>query len=266
MHPDRAADPRFDLAHRVILAAGDLAARYFADLTQLRLETKAEGQDVVTQADRAVEALIRGQLMQAFPEDGFLGEEQGLHPGQKGYLWVVDPIDGTSLFVAGLNDWCISIALLRDGVPELGLVLHPATGELFTARAGQGAFLNGQPISVNHAVRIDRGLTGMGANFRIPLAGITGFLAALMQAGGMFIRTGSGALMLTHVACGRLCAYYEGHINAWDCMAALCILREAGGWYCDFPGPEGLLAGGRILAAPAHLRGALEDLVAQAGG
>jgi myo-inositol-1(or 4)-monophosphatase len=263
MHPDRAADPRFDLAHAVIRAAGELAARYFADLTQLRLETKVGAQDVVSQADREVEALIRTRLLQAFPEDGFLGEEQGLHPGRNGYLWVVDPIDGTSLFVAGLNDWCISIALMRDGVPELGLVLQPTSAELFTAKAGQGAYLNGARISVNHAAQIASGLTGMGANFRIPLAGITGFLAALMQAGGMFIRTGSGALMLTHVACGRLCAYYEGHINAWDCMAALCILREAGGWYCDFPGPEGLLSGGKILAAPPHLRGALEDLVAQ---
>lgn len=263
MSPEFDSNPRFTLARAVILQAGQLAADYFSRFQDLTTETKQNGQDVVSAADREVEDIIRKAILAAFPDDGFLGEEQGMSAGTSGYTWVVDPIDGTSCFVHGLKDWCVSIALMQGETCAFGLIFQPEVDELFTAMAGAGAYLNGQRIQVDENARIDTGLLGLGANFRIPLAEVVCFVDALMQAGGMFIRNGSGALMLAHVACGRLAGYYEPHINSWDCMAALCLIREAGGWTADFPTSGDLMVGGPVIASAPQLRDPLSALVAQ---
>lgn len=258
-------DARFVLARSVIIDAGALAATYFADLGALGVEQKLNGQDVVSIADRAVEALIRSRIIAAFPDDGFLGEESGLSDGTSGFVWVVDPIDGTSCFVHGLADWCVSIALTRGELTEFGLVHHVAAGEVFVAARGRGAFMNGAPIHVDTSGTIGTGLTGLGANLRVPAMSVSGFAHGLLDAGGMFFRNGSGALMLTYVACGRLIAYYEAHINSWDCLAALCLIREAGGWTAPFP-EANLLAGGPVIAAAPQIREPLLALIDAANG
>ena len=254
-------DARFVLARSIIVDAGALAQSYFVDPGALGVEHKLNGQDVVSIADRAVEALIRARIGAAFPEDGFLGEETGLDQGTSGYVWVVDPIDGTSCFVHGLTDWCVSIALTRGDTTEFGLVNHLANNELFVAARGQGAFLNGASIHVDTAATLATGLTGLGANLRVSAASIARFAEGLVDAGGIFYRNGSGALMLTYVACGRLVAYYEGHINSWDCLAALCLIREAGGWTADFPEGTRLLEGGPVIASAPQVREQLLALV-----
>lgn len=256
-------DPRFVLARGIIFEAGRLALESFADLGALETTNKLNGQDVVSQADKAVEALVRERILAAFPEDGILGEEQGLAEGKSDFVWVVDPIDGTSCFVHGLKDWCISIALLKDSETVLGLIYQPTTDELFAAKAGGGAYLNGKPTSVDRQATIGTGLLGVGANFRIPPQQVSDFIHLLLEAGGMFIRSGSGALMLAHVACGRLVGYYEPHINSWDCLAGLCLIREAGGWTAEFPIPEALLDGSPVIAAAPGARDDLWGLVAQ---
>ncbi|MBI1218297.1 MAG: inositol monophosphatase [Rhodobacteraceae bacterium] len=255
---------RQDLALTLIHQAGQLALDYFDRLATLEVETKRDGQDVVSDADRAVEDLIRATLARAFGDDGLLGEERGHEPGRNGWLWVIDPIDGTSSFLAGLRDWCISIAAMKDGVTELGLILQPTTGDLYSAIRGGGATLNGQPIHVADRAGITSHALGFGANSRVAKEVISAFVDALLAAGGMFYRNGSGALMLAYVAAGRLCGYYEAHINAWDCMAGLLLIREAGGWTADFP-PDGrpLEEGGAVLAGPASIREDLSALVHQ---
>lgn len=255
-------DPRLTIARAAADEAATLASSYFADLAALTIEEKRDGQDVVSEADREVEVLIRRRIMDAFPDDGFLGEEDGMMPGTSGYTWVVDPIDGTSCFLHGLRDWCISIALVRDGVIVLGLIQQPTTGEVFVAMRGHGAFLNGAPIRVDARGTLRNGVLALGANGRVPPRSITGFAERLMEAGGMFFRNGSGALMLAYVACGRLVGYYEPHINSWDCMAGLCLIREAGGWTNDFAAGGDLLAGDRIIAAAPGAREELLALVA----
>ncbi|MGV2100133.1 inositol monophosphatase family protein [Rhizobium sp. 21-4511-3d] len=255
-------DPRFVLAREVILEAGAKALAYFRDLSSLETSQKLNGQDVVSEADKSVEALIRERIAAAFPDDGVLGEEEGLSEGPSGYLWVVDPIDGTSCFLHGIDQWCISIAVMRGTETVLGLICQPSTGDLFVARQGAGAQLNGRPMEVSQTGRISTGLLGVGANFRIPLRQVSCFVQRLLEAGGMFIRNGSGALMLAQVACGRLAGYYEPHINAWDCAAGLLMIREAGGWTADFPGEGGtLLTGGPVIAAAPQMRDELLALV-----
>ena len=261
--PTLPRDPRLDIARTTAEEAAALASTYFANLAKLNIEEKLGGQDVVSEADREVEALIHRRIMEAFPDDGFLGEETGMTPGTSGYVWVVDPIDGTSCFLHGLPDWCISIALVRDDEIRLGIIHQPTTGEIFVAMRGHGAFLNGVPIRVDARSTLRTGLLALGANGRVPPRSITGFAERLLEAGGMFFRNGSGALMLAYVACGRLVGYYEPHINSWDCMAGLCLIREAGGWTNDFAAADGdLLTGDRIIAAAPGAREELLALVA----
>ncbi len=254
-------DARYDFAHALTLEAGELALAHFRNLEALQVEEKKSGQDVVSIADREVENLIRSRIAAAFPDDGFLGEETGLTDGKSGYRWVVDPIDGTSCFLHGYREWCVSVALMKGDETVAGFVCQPTVDEFFTARKGAGAFLNGKPIKVDARATIANALLGLGANVRIPARSVSCFVEVLLEAGGMFIRSGSGALMLTHVACGRLAGYYEPHINAWDCLAALCLIREAGGWTADFPGSSGLMAGAKVVASAPQMRGELEALI-----
>jgi len=255
---------RFDAARAIILEAGGLARRRFAEIDSLTVETKLNGQDVATSADREVEALIRARVAAAFPGDGVLGEEEGLFAGDGGPVWVVDPIDGTSPFLHGLSSWCVSIAVHADGGTAFGFIYDPSADELFAARAGGGATLNGRPIAVDRAYDLTTGLTGLGANHRVAPAAVTDFAARLLAAGGMFVRNGSGALMLAQVACGRLVAYYEPHINLWDCAAGLCLVREAGGWTTDFPEDPATAVGGPLMAGAPQIRGPLDALAAAA--
>lgn len=254
-------DARYEFAHALTVEAGELALAHFRNLEALVIEEKKSGQDVVSMADREVEDLIRTRISTAFPDDGFLGEETGLTEGTSGYRWVVDPIDGTSCFLHGYREWCVSVALMKGDETIAGLVYQPTVDEFFTARKGSGAFLNGRPIRVDTRASIANGLLGLGANGRVPIRSVTCFAEVLLEAGGMFIRSGSGALMLAHVACGRLAGYYEPHINAWDCLAALCLIREAGGWTADFPVSDGLLTGGKVVGAAPQVSDELETLI-----
>jgi myo-inositol-1(or 4)-monophosphatase len=252
---------RIRAAEAIIREAGALALTYFDRLASLEVETKTGAQDVVTVADRAVEKLIRARIAALFPDDGLLGEEYGMTQGSSGLLWVVDPIDGTSCFLHGSASWCVAIALVRGGETLAGLILDPNRDELFLAETGGGALMNGKPVSVDPGTDLQHGLTSVGANFRVPVAVISSFIHNLLEAGGMFVRSGSGALSLAHVSCGRLAAYYEPHMNAWDCLAAQCLIREAGGWTNDFLAEGSLLGGGRAIGCAPQMRDALLQLI-----
>ncbi|MCM5558892.1 inositol monophosphatase [Pleomorphomonas sp. JP5] len=257
---------RLDLARDLVGKAGRLALGHFADRAHLGIDAKLNGQDVVSAADRAVETLIRSSVASAFPDDGFLGEEYGLQEGRSGWRWTVDPIDGTSCFVHGLPSWCISVALSDTHEQTcFGLILAPVTGELYEAVSGEGARLNGQPIRIDEQASLQTGLVGLGASHRVTATDISEVLQALLEVGGMFVRSGSGALSIAEVAAGRLCAYYEPHINAWDCLAALLIVREAGGFTAEFPGEgRSLLQGGPVLAAAPQIAAPINELIAHA--
>lgn len=253
--------PRTEAALTAIREAGALALSWFGSLSELGVEAKSGGQDVVTIADREVEQFLRARLSALFPQDGFLGEEYGLSEGTSGFTWVIDPIDGTSCFVHGIRNWCVVVALLQGNETVAGFILDPNADELFVAARGQGATVNGRPISVDLTTDLQHGLTSVGANDRVPPRVIGEFVSQLLEAGGMFVRSGSGALSLAHVACGRLAAYYEPHMNAWDCLAAQCLIREAGGWANDFMAEGSLLAGAPVIGCAPQMRDALLSLI-----
>lgn len=257
-----ALEARFAAAGDIITEAGRLARVRFGEIETLSVDVKFNGQDVATSADREVEALIRARVAAAFPEDGFLGEEDGLAAGDAPYVWVVDPIDGTSCFLHGVTTWCVSVALCSGGTTLFGLIYDPNADELFAALAGRGVTLNGRAISVDSRYDISTGLVGVGGNHKVPGATIGGFITTLLDAGGMFMRNGSGALTLAHVSCGRLIAYQEQSINLWDCAAGLCLIREAGGWTSAFPEDPATTHRAPLLAGAPHVREPLEALLA----
>nr|WP_316641886.1 inositol monophosphatase [uncultured Roseateles sp.] len=239
---------RYELARSIAREAGLQALAMFRRRDELVIESKGL-QDMVSAADQETEAFIRAEVQARFAADGFLGEEGGLDRGDADFLWVIDPIDGTACFVNGMHSWCLSIGVLHRGQPVIGVVYDPNSDEMFHAAQGQGAFVNSKAIKVLEAAAVSEGVLGVGFSHRVPVSAFVPFLDRVLEAGGMFIRNGSGALMLAYVAAGRLIGYYEPHINAWDCLAAIVLLQEAGGAVNDFLANGGLQRGNPIIAA-----------------
>ncbi len=240
---------RLEFAIDLVREAGALALEYFGQIRTLAITSKGP-QDMASAADLAVEELIRNRLAAAYPDDAFLGEETGLAGETDGGIWVVDPIDGTQPFLSGLRSWCVSIAYVRDGRIRLGVVFNPAADELFVGGRGVTATLNGQPIAPSPALSVADGLTFLGYSSRIRPEQVVPVLDRLLRAGGMFVRSGSGALGLCDVACGRLVGYVEAHLNSWDGLGALAVCEAAGVRINDYLTGDALLRGNHVVAGP----------------
>ena len=213
---------------------------------------------MVSQADRETEELIRRRIKENFPGDAFLGEESGAdqldsHTG----IWVVDPIDGTQPFVSGMPNWCVCIAFVVGSTIEIGCIFDPISSELFLARRGFGATLNGKSIRCHPGRTVQDGVVSVGYSMRVKPSTVLHILRQLLENGGKFHRNGSAALSLCYVACGRLLGFIEPHLNSWDCLAALVIISEAGGKHNDFLQGGGLLKGNCVVAGPAPIYEAL---------
>lgn len=241
---------RFSLAETMARTAGAAALDYFQRRETLVIETKSDPQDVVSIADREVENLIRAAIASAHPDDGILGEEYGLTTGTSGFTWVIDPIDGTSPFVNGMPNWCVSIGVLHNDVPVIGVINAPCHEEHYAAALGHGATLNGKRLAIDPARTLRNAVTGIGANNYVTPASVAKMVENLLDAGGNFIRNGSGALMLAYVSAGRLVGYVEPYMHAWDCLAGYCLVKEAGGEFRPFPvAGEAITKGAPVLAA-----------------
>jgi myo-inositol-1(or 4)-monophosphatase len=252
---------RLEAAARITEEAGRLALRMrpppgAADAAKLK-----GAQDWLTEADGAVEKFVSTALAEAFPEDGFVGEETGR--GREGKLrWVLDPIDGTSNFARGAARWCVSLGLIEDRTALAGVIHAPVPGETFAACQGHGATLNGAPIHAATTASLSRGIVEVGWSYRRPNERFQRMVIDLMAEGPMVRLCGSGALGLADVAVGRTDAYVELHINLWDVAAALAILAEAGAYVSPFLEGNGLTAGNPILGAAP---GIAEPLIAAIG-
>ena len=254
-------DQRFALAKTLAEEAGSMALDYFNKRDSLVIETKRDLQDVVSIADRNVETMLRERVAAAFANDGFLGEEHGYQDGTSGYTWVVDPIDGTAPFVNGMPSWCVSIAVIRDGAPVIGVIKVPCSQEIYAAAQGHGATLNGARLQLDPSRNLQNALTGIGSNNYVTPQRVGHIISDVLARGGNFIRNGSGALMLAYVAAGRLVGYYEPHMRAWDCMAGFCLVNEAGGRSMPFSlEGEKLFEGQPVLAGNASCYQELVDI------
>ena len=203
--------------------------------------------DFCTEADRAVEQLVRAEIAQRFG-DAVIGEEYGGDAADR--VWVVDPIDGTAGYIHGSGRWCVSLAYLQDGEIEIGVLYAPADDRLFVGPARPRRHAQRRGRSGSAAWRMARRRWSRSAG---PSVGrwrpIATLLQRLTEAGIEFRRNGSGALGLAEVACGLNDGYAELHINAWDALAGILLVREAGGWTNDFLADDGLARGNLLLAA-----------------
>ena len=254
--------PLLELARSIALEAGELAARRRREGVEVAA-TKSTVVDVVTEADREVERLIRGRLADARPDDGILGEEGGGHSGTSGLTWVVDPIDGTTNYLYGIPHYAVSIAVV-EGEPDpqswvdvAGVVLNPASGELFAAAVGEGATLVSKDstteLHVAPDVPLAEALIGTGFAYDSGMRGIQGaIVAALLPTVRDIRRQGTASLDLSFVAAGRLNAYFERTLSPWDYAAGAIIAREAGavvkGLVDAAPSRDFILAADPVLA------------------
>jgi myo-inositol-1(or 4)-monophosphatase len=224
-----------EVAERVAVEAAELAARLRRDGVEVAA-TKSSPIDIVTLADRATEDLIRGRLAELRPGDGFLGEESGAEQGSSGLTWIVDPIDGTANYLYDLPNWSVSIAVV-EGDPDpgtwtalAGVVAAPALGEVYTAAAGQGAFLGERRLAVRAPVPLDKALLATGFHYTQDIRSTQIRVAAgLLPRIRDLRRAGGAALDLAGVAAGRLDGYFERGLHPWDQAAGGLLVREAGG-------------------------------------
>lgn len=247
---------RFLAACAIAQEAGQLVRRRFLERDEALELTFKGPQDYLTETDAEVEKLIALRLSQAFPDDGFFGEEGGGAFGAS--VWIVDPIDGTADFARGVAYFCVSIAFVHEGRTQIGVLYDPMAGELFAARHGGGATLNGRPIKVSAIDDPRKSIVELGWSPRAPFDDYLKVATRLNELGAGVKRRGSGALGLAYVAAGRQDAYCELHINAWDAAAAVLLIEEAGGWTNDFLTAQCLERGNRVIGCTPKLREALE--------
>ncbi|MCE2762931.1 MAG: inositol monophosphatase [Ilumatobacteraceae bacterium] len=225
-----------NLAARLAREAGDMVAngRRTGDLG---VRTKSTATDMVTRWDSASESLIVDALRAARPRDGIVGEEGSRVDGTSGIDWYVDPIDGTTNFLYGLGGYAVSIAAADSTGPVAGAVFVPASRELFTAARGRGAFLGSTPITCSTSTTLDTALVATGFSYDSDHRRVQGSrVGAMLPHVRDIRRLGAAAIDLCHVACGRVDAYFEEHLQAWDLAAGLLIATEAGARASDFAG------------------------------
>jgi len=237
----------------MITRAGDICLAEQEGLTPGDLAFKTR-KDLVTATDNHVESFLVQQIQSRFPGHGILGEETGRSTTSSEFLWIIDPIDGTTSFFHGQPYYAVSIALKRADDIILGAVFAPALGQLFYAQKDRGAFLNDKPIQVSETTNFTDAV--MATGFACLRAGHAqnnlGHFNRIVPRLRDIRRCGSAAVDLAYVACGKLDGFWEMNLNIYDVAAGVLLVTEAGGTVCDFEGgpcfPEnGIAAGNHVL-------------------
>jgi myo-inositol-1(or 4)-monophosphatase len=253
-----------DAAISAAKSGGEILCSYWRKLPRESVAEKGRN-DFVSRADKESEAAIVETLLGRYPDDGILAEERPRRPGRSGREWVIDPLDGTSNFIAGFPFWCISIAARRGGETVAGVVWDPLAGELYSAEKGAGAFRDGSRLSASSRPGVEGSFLATGFPFRAKDL-IDDYLAifrALFLKARAIRRAGSAALDLAHVASGVFDGFFEFRLSPWDIAAGEILIREAGGVLCDFEGGVRYLETGDVTAGSS---GVVRDILAAAQG
>lgn len=224
-----------------------------------RIEHKSTT-NLVTDADHAAEQRIVDYIVKCFPFHRILAEERGkVDQSSSPYLWIIDPLDGTTNFAHGYPAYCVSIGVECHGRCILGVVVDPSRNETFTAIEGRGAQLNGQPIHVSRTISLDRSLLVTGFAYDIRESrqnNLDHFVRFALKAQGIR-RTGSAALDLCYVAAGRFDGFWEVQLHPWDMAAGSVIVREAGGHLTNFSGDGFSIYGKELVASNGRIHQAM---------
>jgi myo-inositol-1(or 4)-monophosphatase len=236
--------------------AGSVITRASQNLDILQVHSKTHN-DYVSEVDHAAEKAIIETLLEAYPNHAILGEESGELGDNADYLWIIDPLDGTTNFLHGFPQYCVSIALQHRGSLEQAVIYDPNRNDLYTATKGRGAFLNDRRIRVGKRVRLQEALIGTGLPFR-DFTHIDTYLAMfkdMMQKTSGLRRPGSAALDLAYVATGWYDGFWEIGLSKWDIAAGALLVQESGGLVGDFEGNESWLETGNIIAGNPKIFG-----------
>jgi myo-inositol-1(or 4)-monophosphatase len=258
--------PTADLLRLAVAVAAETADLLRDGLQRARIDvqTKSTGTDMVTEMDRAAEALIVERLLGARPNDGMLGEEGTDTVGTSGIRWIVDPLDGTTNYLYALPGFSVSIAAEIEGVVTVGVVHDVVRNESFTATAGDGAARDGTPVGVSGVQELGLALVATGFSYDPDRRARQGaVLTSVLPRVRDIRRFGAAAVDLCSVACGRVDAYYERGLAPWDLAAGGLIAREAGAVVCGFDGGPAGFEG--VLASSPAVADELLALVVAAG-
>jgi len=266
--------PMLNTAVKAARRAGSIINRASLDLDLLKVTRKGHN-DFVTEVDKAAEAAVIEILLTAYPDHAILAEERGLAfaKSAKGtddairhcdHLWIIDPLDGTTNFIHGFPQYCVSIALAQRGQLTQGVIYDPSRNDLFTASRGRGAFLNDRRLRVSRRIRMGEALLGTGFPFR-DISTLDHYLQMFRlmteQSAGLR-RPGSAALDLAYVAAGRLDGFFEIGLQPWDMAAGALMVTESGGLMGDLKGEQEYLLSGNVLAGNPKI---FAQLVTQLG-
>src|SRR5476649_1259826 len=254
--------PMLNIAVKAARRAGNLIHRATDKIDHLTI-TKKSHADFVSEVDRAAEQTIIQTLLEAYPDHAILAEESGSQ-GESEYLWIIDPLDGTTNFLHGFPQYAVSIALAQRGVVTQAVIYDPVRNDLFTATKGAGAYLNDKRIRVTKLDRIAHALlsTGYVAGSARALDEYLKMYAIMAERCHGVRRPGSAALDLAYVAAGRLDGFYEKGLKPWDIAAGALMVTESGGIVGEFSGESDYLYKGDIIAASPKVFGQMVSLLA----
>ena len=256
--------PMVNVAVKAARAAGSIINRAALDIESVRVSQK-KANDFVTEVDQAAEQAIIETLLTAYPGHGIWAEESGREHGAKDseFVWIIDPLDGTTNFIHGLPVYCVSIALAVKGKVEQAVVYDPTRNDLFTATKGRGAFLNDRRIRVSKRTELKQALISTGFPFR-PGDNFNQYLQMMgdvMQRTAGLRRPGAAALDLAYVAAGYTDGFFELGLQPWDVAAGSLLVTEAGGLVGNFTGEADFLEQHECLAGSPRIYGQLVNIV-----
>jgi len=253
--------PMLNIAVKAARRAGNLIHRAADNLDHLTV-TKKSHADYVSEVDRAAERIIIEALKEAYPNHAILAEESGAQ-GESEYIWIIDPLDGTTNFLHGVPQYAVSIALQHNGVLTQAVVYDPTKNDLFTATRGRGAFLNDKRLRVSKRKEMADALIGTGfpyTNFE-HLDAYMDIVRDVMQKSSGIRRPGAASLDLAWTAAGRYDGFFETGLKPWDMAAGALLITEAGGMVSDLQGSDHYLKSGHICAGNPDIHNQLLHII-----
>jgi myo-inositol-1(or 4)-monophosphatase len=249
------------VAKEAALEAGEIQLAYFGKKKEI--SHKFNQFDLVTNADKLAEDRILSVIKGHFPDHGFLGEESGSCNSKSDYIWVIDPIDGTTNYAHNFPHFAVSIGLLFQGRIYLGVVFDAFKNEMFWATEGTGAYLNADNISVSSVDALSKSLlaTGFPVNRDGILEENIRYFTKFLYDAQAVRRPGSASLDMCYVACGRIDGFWELNLAPWDITAAACIIREAGGKVTNFATEDFDIYVKNIIATNGLLHGKMAEII-----
>jgi len=254
--------PMLNTAVKAARQAGDLIIRSSESLGTLKITVKSQN-DFATEVDKRAEELIISTLLTAYPEHGILAEESGYTNKDAEYIWIIDPLDGTTNFIHGFPHYAVSIALKHRDVLEQAVIYDPVRQDLFTASKGKGATLNNHRLRVSRQRRLEGAFLGTGFPFknRTHIEPYLDIFRDIFSVTSGVRRAGAASLDLAYVASGKLDGFFEIGLKPWDLAAGILMIQEAGGLVTDFENNHGYFETGNVVCGNPRMHRTLLDKI-----